>query len=482
MHTRVVIIGAGFGGIGLGIKLKASGLDDFVILERADRVGGVWRQNHYPGAECDVPSHLYSFSFAPRPDWPHKYASQADIHDYLTQCTLEHGLEPHIRFGVEVSEARWDERSSRWIVQGSDGRTFTAQSLIAATGQLSRPLIPKLRGLERFAGTVFHSAEWRHDCDLAGKSVAVIGTGASAIQFIPIVAAAAGRLHVFQRSAPYVLPKPNKPYRRWQKFLFRHVPALLALNRLLIYLHHEARAAAFVSFPRLLRLKRSSFRRYLRKQVDDPTLRRRLTPSYHMGCKRILLSNDFYPAMNRSNVELVTEEIREIHQHAVVTADGAKRSVDCIILATGFAATDFLRPMKTIGLHGKELQQSWTNGAEAYFGMTVSDFPNFFMIYGPNSNLAHNSIVYMIECQVRYIVACLARLQGDAARSLELKSQAQERFNAQIQRRLRETVWAKGCGSWYLTASGKNTSNWPGYTFEFGWRTRAPNWDDYAVQ
>lgn len=482
MQTRVVIVGAGFGGIGLGIKLKACGLSDFVILEKSHGVGGVWRQNHYPGAECDVPSHLYSFSFAPRADWPHKYANQSDILDYLTHCVRMHGLEPHIRFGAEVTDARWDVASCRWVVRTSDALVFESQSLVAATGQLSRPFCPQLSGLASFAGTVFHSAEWRHDYDFHGKRVAVVGTGASAIQFVPVIAPLVSKLYVFQRSAAYVLPKPNKSYAGWQKLLFKHIPGVLRLSRLLIYLQHEMTAFAFISFPQALRAKQSAFLRHLRRGVRNPGLRRRLTPNYHMGCKRILLSNSFYPAMDRPNVELVTEAVAELRANAIVTADGTERPVDCMVLATGFAATEFLRPIEITGLHGQKLQETWSSGAEAHLGMTVSGFPNFFMIYGPNSNLGHNSIVYMIESQIRYIMACLARLYRDEIRTLEIRKQSQERFNSQIQERLQRTVWAKGCASWYLTAAGKNTANWPGYTFEYRLRTRAPKWNDYAAQ
>jgi cation diffusion facilitator CzcD-associated flavoprotein CzcO len=482
VRTRVVIIGAGFGGIGLGIKLKESGLNDFVILEKSDQVGGVWRQNCYPGAECDVPSHLYSFSFEPHADWPHAYAIQADILDYLIHCTRKRGIEPHIRYGAEVADARWDDTSRHWILRTSDGRSFEAQSLVTATGQLSCPLRPNLPGIASFAGTVFHSAEWRQDYDLRGKRVAVVGTGASAIQFIPNIAPLAEKLYVFQRSAAYVLPKPNKPYAEWQKFFFKHVPGALKLSRLLIYLQHEWRGIAFVTVPQALHMKQSAFRRYLRRTIKDPDLRRRLTPHYHMGCKRILLSNDYYPAMERPNVELVTERIKDIWPDAIVATDATERKVDCIIFGTGFAATDFLVPIKITGLGGRDLHQSWSNGAEAHLGITVAGFPNFFMLYGPNTNLGHNSIVYMIECQIHYIMACLVRLCRNEIRSLDIKKDRQERFNSQIQQRLRKTVWAKGCMTWYLTATGRNTQNWPGYTFQFKLLTRAPNWDDYAVQ
>lgn len=482
-RTRVVIVGAGFGGIGLGIKLKDAGLTDFVILEKSDCVGGVWRENHYPGAACDVPSHLYSFSFAPRADWPDKYANQADILDYLKQCARTHGLEPHIRYSAEVAEARWDEAKSKWIVRTRDGQVFEAQSLVTATGQLSRPSIPKLPGLARFAGAAFHSAQWPHDCDLAGKRVAVVGTGASAIQIVPAVAQLASKLYLFQRSAAYVLPKPDKKYPRWQIALFKRVPTLLKLSRLIIYIQYELKAFAFVTWRAALRFKRMAFFHNLKRGIKNPDLRERLIPDYRLGCKRILFSNDFYPALDRPNVELVTDKIADIRSDAIVTSDGTERKVDCIILATGFAATDFLAPMNIIGLGDRSLQQSWSNsGAQAHLGMTVAGFPNFFMLYGPNTNLAHNSVVYMIESQIHYVLACLARLCRDEVRTIEVKKEIQDRYNAKIQLRLEKATWSKGCTSWYLTAAGKNVANWPGYSLEFRLRTRAPNWADYAVQ
>ncbi len=482
VRAQVVIVGAGFAGIGLGIKLKESGLHDFIILEKSDHIGGVWQQNHYPGAECDVPSHLYSFSFELHPDWPRKYASQADILDYLVHCVRKYGLEPHIRRAAEVTEARWDEPAGLWVVQTNDGRVFQARALVTATGQLSRPLRPQLPGLARFSGMVFHSAEWRDDYDLRDKRVAVIGTGASAIQFIPMIAPLASKLYVFQRSAAYVLPKANKSYSGWQRVLFRHIPGALRLHRLLIFLQHEWWVLAFIRFRKWLRIRRPAFLRHLHRQVTDPDLCLRLTPDYHMGCKRILLSNDFYPAMERPNVELVTTAISELRSDTIIATDASERKVDCIIFGTGFAATDFLAPMRIAGLDKQNLHDCWKNGAEAYLGMAVSGFPNFFMLYGPNTNLAHNSIIYMIESQIHYVTRCLARVCRNEIRALEIKKQVQDEFNSQIQQRLERTVWAKGCTAWYLTASGRNTANWPGSTFEFRLRTRAPKWDDYIVR
>ena len=480
-RIRVVVIGAGFGGIGLGIKLKLAGRHDFLILEKSDCVGGVWRENRYPGAACDVPSHLYSFSFEPRADWPDKFGKQADILDYLTHCARKHSLEPHIRFGAEVSEARWDEASCHWIVQTSGGEVYEAQALITATGQLNRPYIPSLSGLQNFAGAAFHSAEWRQDYDFSGQRVAVIGTGASAIQFIPAIAPLVSKLIVFQRSAPYVLPKPDKQYSQWQRDMFARHAGLLRLSRLLTYIRHEMRAFAFVTWRAAMNIKKWSFRRFLRRSIKDDKLREGLTPDYRMGCKRILLSNDFYPAMARENVELVTQAIVDVRPDAIVTSDGVERKIDCIVYGTGFAATEFLVPIKITGTRGQDLHRSWQGGAKAHLGMTVSGFPNFFMLYGPNTNLAHNSIVYMIEHQIRYVMACLDRLNRDEIRSLEIKRDVQERYNVKLQRRLQKAMWSKGCKSWYLTADGTNTANWPGYSLEFTLRTRAPKWDEYVV-
>jgi cation diffusion facilitator CzcD-associated flavoprotein CzcO len=481
-QTRTVIIGAGFGGLGLGIKLKQAGLDDFVILEKSDSVGGVWRENRYPGAACDVPSHLYSFSFEPRADWPLKYATQPDILDYLKHCAEKYRLTPHIRFGAEVTQARWDAQANHWIVDTAQGEVFEAQSLVSATGQLSRPLTPQLSGMADFSGPMFHTADWPRDIDLAGKRVAVIGTGATAIQLVPAIAPLVDKLFLFQRSAAYVLPKPDKAYPLWQKFLFKYVPGALKLSRLFLYIQHELTAFAFIAYPTALRFKRAASLKFLRRNIADPGLRQRLIPRYQIGCKRILLSNEFYPALARANVELVADAIAEIRPGGVATVGGVERQVDCIIFGTGFAASDFLMPMTITGAGGRDLQQAWHGGAQAYLGMTVSGFPNFFMLYGPNTNLAHNSVVYMIESQIRYVVACLRRLAGGSIRSLEVKDQVQGRFNARLQQRLGETVWAKGCTAWYLTAEGVNTSNWPGYTFEYRVKTHSPRWSDYAVQ
>jgi cation diffusion facilitator CzcD-associated flavoprotein CzcO len=336
-----------------------------------------------------------------------------------------------------------------------------------------------LPGLENFQGEVFHSARWRHDLDLRGKRVAVVGTGASAIQFVPQIQPLVASLHLFQRSAAYVLAKADRPYRPWEVALMARLPWLQRLDRGLQYLQHEARALAFISLPGLMKLMRLSFARHLARQVRDPDLRARLQPDYPMGCKRILLSNDYYPAVTRDNVQLVTEAITQVGERAIVTADGREHPCDVLIYSTGFTATDFLAPMRITGLHGVELNQAWRDGAEAYKGISVSGFPNLFILYGPNTNLGHNSIIYMLESQFRYVLACVEALQRRGLRYLDVKASAQQSYNQRIQALSHRTIWEQGCTSWYKTASGKNTNNWPGYTFTYRRLTQAPELNDY---
>nr|MBO2511721.1 4-hydroxyacetophenone monooxygenase [Gammaproteobacteria bacterium] len=477
--VRVLIIGAGFGGLGLAIRLRQAGIEDFLILEKADEVGGTWRDNCYPGAACDVPSHLYSFSFAPKLDWSRKFAPQEEIFAYQRQLADDHGLRPRIRFGVEVSGAEFDEARALWQVTSTGGETFLARVLVSACGQLNRPLYPQLPGIERFRGEVFHSARWNHAYDLSGKRVAVIGTGASAIQFVPQIAPKVARLHLFQRSAAYVIRKPDRAYRSWEIALMRRFPLLQKLDRLLKYVQHESRVLAFSVFPPLMQLFRMSFYANLRRGIADPQLRRKLIPDYPMGCKRILMANDYYPALARDNVEVVTEGIREVTETGLIAGDGREREVDAIIYGTGFAATDFLAPMRIIGRHGRELNQVWREGAEAYLGTSVSGFPNLFVLYGPNTNLGHNSILYMLESQFSYVLGCLRALEEQGLRYLDVKPEVQQRFNQRLQQRIRHTVWEQGCTSWYKTADGKNTNNWPGFTIAYRQLTRQPELADY---
>ncbi|MCY1278591.1 Baeyer-Villiger monooxygenase [compost metagenome] len=477
--VRVLIIGAGFGGLGLAIRLRQSGIEDFLILEKAGEVGGTWRDNSYPGAACDVPSHLYSFSFAAKTDWSRKFAPQAEIFAYQRQLADDHGLRPRIRFGVEVAEAAFDEAAGLWRVTSTAGERFAARALVSACGQLNRPLYPRLPGIERFQGEVFHSARWNHAYDLAGKRVAVIGTGASAIQFVPQIAPQVARLHLFQRSAAYVIPKPDRPYRAWELAVMRRFPTLQKVDRLLKYIQHEARALAFTVFPPLMKLMRLSFHAHLARGIRDPQLRQRLEPDYPLGCKRILISNDYYPALARPNVEVVDTPIAEVTERGVRTADGAEREVDAIIYGTGFAATDFLAPMRIVGRGGLELNEAWRSGAEAYLGISVSGFPNLFVLYGPNTNLGHNSILYMLESQFAYVLGCLKALDERGLRWLDLKPEVQRRFNQRLQKQVRRTVWEQGCTSWYKTAEGKNTVNWPGFTLTYRQQTRRPELAHY---
>ncbi|MCW2902753.1 MAG: FAD-dependent pyridine nucleotide-disulfide oxidoreductase [Streptosporangiaceae bacterium] len=477
----VVIIGAGFAGVGMAIRLKQAGVRDLVVLEKALEVGGTWRDNTYPGAACDVPSHLYSYSFAPKTDWSRRYPVQEEILGYVRDCAERYGVTPHIRFGTEVRGAAFEEETGLWRIRTTAGE-LASRVLISACGQLSRPATPRIDGRDSFAGTSFHSAHWDHDCDLTGKRVAVVGTGASAIQFVPPVAEVAEQLHVFQRSAPYVLDKPDRPYTAWEKLALRRVPALRTLSRAKTYVRLESRALAFVRYPRLFQQPAKAFRRRLAGQVADPGLRRALLPDYPMGCKRILLSGDYYPALARSSVELVTDPIERITPAGVVTRDGTERRVDVIIYGTGFQAGDFLAPMRITGRGGQDLDAAWRDGAEAYLGITVSGFPNLFLLYGPNTNLSHSSIIYMLESQIRYIRRCVEAIRRHRLSWIDVRPGVQRAFNRDVRRRMRATVWEAGCTSWYRTADGKQVTNWPGFTFAYRHATRRPDPHDFLAR
>jgi cation diffusion facilitator CzcD-associated flavoprotein CzcO len=472
----VLIIGAGFGGIGMAIRLRRAGVRDVVVLEKAAELGGTWRDNVYPGAACDIPSHLYSFSFERRRDWSRRYPPQEEILDYLRDCAAKYGIEP--RFGKEVEEASFDEDRGLWRVRTTAGEEFTARALVAACGQLNRPAYPQIPNT--FGGAAFHSARWNHDYDLRGKRVAVIGTGASAVQFVPHVVEKAERVHVFQRTPPYVIDKADRPYAGWEQRLLRWVPALRTLSRVRTYARLEARGLAFISAPRLMRGPERVFLRRLAEEVPDDALRTALTPEYVMGCKRILLSDDYYAAFRRQGVELVTEPIERISETGVVTADGRERTVDAVIYGTGFRTHGFVAPMSVRGLGGRELNDTWREGAEAYLGIAVSGFPNLFLLYGPNTNLGHNSIIYMLESQFNYVVGCVRALTR--AKYIDVRPDVQNAFNREIQSRFRGTVWVRGCTSWYKTADGKIVNNWPGYTFAYRRATRRPDPRDFRVK
>jgi cation diffusion facilitator CzcD-associated flavoprotein CzcO len=480
----VLIIGSGFAGLGMAIRLKQAGIDDFLVLEQASTIGGTWRDNHYPGAACDVQSHLYSFSFEPWPEWSREFAPQKEILAYLEHCADKYGIRPHIRFGARVKRARWDEQTETWEVETSDGATLRARVLVPGCGPLSRPVMPDIPGLERFEGKTFHSARWDHAFPLEGKSVAVIGTGASGIQIVPAIAPRVGKLFVYQRTAPWVMPKPDGEIPAWKRAAFRRLPVAQHLARQRIYWTRELMALGFVVEPRIMKLGERFGKRYLRRQVADPVLREKLTPAYTMGCKRVLPTNDYLPALQRPNVELVTAPIAEVRAHAIATKDGIERSVDAIVLATGFEAAEQVAPFEIRGRGGRELNEVWTDGAEAYLGTSVSGFPNLFMLVGPNTGLGHSSMILMIESQVAYVLDAVKRMRARGLASVEVRPDAQAAYNARIQSRLKDTVWASGCMSWYLTRTGKNTTLWPGFTFEFRWKTRrfdAAAYDEQAL-
>ncbi|MDD3765274.1 MAG: NAD(P)/FAD-dependent oxidoreductase [Nevskiales bacterium] len=478
----VLIIGSGFGGLGMAIRLKQAGNDSFAILEKEQDVGGCWRDNTYPGAACDVPSHLYSFSFEPKTDWSRKYAPQPEIHAYLRGCADKYGLNEHIHFGTEVDSAEFDQARGIWVVRTKNRKRFEAQTVVSACGQLNRPAYPNIAGLDRFQGEQFHSARWNHDVDLSGKTVAVIGTGASAIQFVPQIAGKVDKLYVYQRNAPYVIPKPDRRYSRVERELFSRVPALQRVDRAAQYVGHEVRALAFTQFSSLLKPYAWWSRKFMERHVADPGVREKLQPNYPIGCKRLLISNDWFEAIARPNVEVIDDRVQEVTAEGVRTADGIERKVDVIIFGTGFQATDFLAPMKIHGVDGLELNQAWRDGAEAYLGMTVAGFPNLFILYGPNTNLGHSSIVYMLESQINYVMQGVERLRQGDIRWLDVKPGVQQRFNEKLQQRIKHTVWDQGCTSWYQTADGRNTNNWPGFTFEYRARTRALDFGDYQLQ
>ena len=477
----VAIIGTGFGGLGMAIRLKKAGYDDIAIFEKAGDVGGCWRDNSYPGAACDVPSHLYSFSFEPKTDWSRRFAPQPEILQYLRDTADKYDVRRHIRFHSEVSAASFDEAAGQWHIELADGTAHRADVLVAGTGQLNRPAYPRIPGLETFAGQMFHSARWNHDYDLSGKKVAVIGTGASAIQFVPQIAPRVAELKLFQRGAAHVIPKPDYAYSNAARTAFGKLPGLQRLSRWATYWQLEPRAVAFTKFPQLMSPFEARFRRYLRRQVPDAALRQKLTPTDPIGCKRILISNDYYDSLVRPNVAVITSGITDVRPHGLVTADGEFHEVDAVILGTGFHATDLLAPMHIVGRDGVVLSDAWRSGAQAYLGMSVVKFPNLFVLYGPNTNLGHSSIVYMLEAQIGYVMQAVERLaRGDVA-WLDVRPDVHDRFNTEVQQRIRATVWSQDCSSWYKTATGVNPINWPGFTFEYRRRTRRLNEADYYL-
>lgn len=466
-HARTVIVGSGFAGLGMAIRLKQQGQHDFVVLERAADIGGTWRDNTYPGCGCDVASQLYSYSFASNPDWSHSYAPQPEILDYLHDVADRYAVGAHLRFRAELLDACWDEDAALWRLRTARGE-LTAQVLVAAMGPLSDPAMPELPGLARFAGPAFHSARWDHSVDLRGKRVGVIGTGASAIQFVPQIAAQLSALTVFQRTAPWVLPRTNAPIPPARRRAYRRVPVLQRVARGLRYSGGELLVLGFSGRTALLRLLERQGRALLERQVRDPQLRAKLTPEFALGCKRILFSNTWYPTLADPKSDVVTSPLVEVTPTGVRTADGTLHTLDALIFGTGFHVTDMAVGARVRGRVGQRLDDVWRGSPQAYRGTTVAGFPNLFLLVGPNTGLGHTSIVYMIESQLRYVEGALRYLERTGAASLEVRPDLQDAYNAEVQRRMAGSVWtAGGCDSWYLDETGRNSTLWPDFTFRF---------------
>ena len=479
-HHRIAIVGTGFSGLGMAIRLKQEGEHDFVLLERAGDIGGTWRDNTYPGCRCDVPSHLYSFSFAPNPNWSSTFSPQAEILDYLRATATEHGVLPHVSFETELLSADWDEDEQLWRIETSK-EAMTAEVLIAAQGPLSDPSLPAVPGIETFEGKAFHSAQWDHDHDLDGERVAVIGTGASAIQFVPEIQPHVSRLHVFQRTAPWVIPHRNRPMKRWERAIYRLFPPAQLAMRAGIYWARESFVLQFRHRAIGKLLERIPMI-HMRKQIKDPELRRKVTPDYSIGCKRILPTNEWYPALAQPNVEVVTGGLTEVRPRSVVAEDGTEREVDTIIFGTGFHVTDVPIANRVSGRDGRTLAETWNGSMQAYKGTTVAGYPNLFFLVGPNTGLGHTSIVFIIESQIAYVLDALRTMRRRSARTLEVREEAQSAYNAELDRMTEGTVWVSGgCTSYYIDRNGHNSALWPTYTWPFRRRTREFDMTAYAL-
>ncbi len=481
--VRVAIVGAGFGGLGAAIRLRAEGITDVLVLERAEQLGGTWRENTYPGAACDVPSQLYSFSFAPNPEWSRFYAPQGEILEYLRRTARETGVEECIRFGADLESARWDEEAQRWRIETAGG-PVTAQALIAAAGPLSEPARPDIQGLDDFAGTTFHSAQWDHGHDLAGKRVAVIGTGASAAQFVPHVRRAAAHTDVYQRTPGWIMPRLDRKTSPRTKALFRRVPALQKLVRKGIYYTAELLVVGLVHDKRALSPFEAIARLKLRRAVKDPELRKKLTPGYRIGCKRIIFSDDYLPALASPDVDLVTEAIVRVEPEGIRTADGTLRPVDTIILGTGFKTWDAPAAQRIVGPDGRSLAEAWgPAGPQAYVGTVIAGFPNLFFLIGPNTGLGNNSMINIIETQVEWVLRALKGMEAAGVGVIDVRPGVQETYNDQLQERMAGTVWTSGgCQSWYLTQDGTNRTLWPDFSDAFRRRLRRFDLQDFETR
>ncbi|RMB84531.1 NAD(P)/FAD-dependent oxidoreductase [Streptomyces shenzhenensis] len=481
-HVRVAVIGSGFGGLGAAVRLRREGITDFVVLERADSVGGTWRDNDYPGCACDVPSHLYSFSFAPNPEWPRAFSGQGHIRAYLEHVTDTFRLRPHLRLDSEVKRMTWDAQRLRWQIETSSG-PLSADVVVSATGPLSDPRIPEIPGLDSFPGRVFHSARWDHGYDLRGRRVAVVGTGASAIQIVPSVQPLVSRLTLFQRTPAWVMPRADRAISGAERRLHRRFPFTVQARRGLLWSIRELQVQAFTRHPGELGPVEWLARRNIARAVKDPVLRAKLTPDYRIGCKRILLSSSYYPALARPNVDVVASGLSEVRGSTVVAADGSEAEVDAIVFGTGFHVTDMPIAERVVGAAGQTLAESWKDGMQALRGASVPGFPNWMTIIGPNTGLGNSSMVLIIESQLNYLADFLRQLDVLGGRAaLDARPGAVRGWNERVQERLKRTVWnTGGCTSWYLDASGRNTTVWPGTTTEFRRATRRVDLAEYQV-
>lgn len=483
--VAVAVVGAGFSGIGMAARCRRAGIDDVVVLDRGEAVGGTWRDNHYPGAACDIPSHLYSYSFAPNPDWSRAYSPQEEIRRYLEDCVTRFGVGDRIHLGHDVVDAAYDEAAGRWHLRTSAGAALSARAVVWATGPLSEPRVPNLPGLAEFRGATFHSAAWDHGVDLRGARVAVVGTGASAAQFVPRIQPGVGRLSVYQRTPPWVVPRRDRALGPWRRRAYRHLPPLRLADRAATYLRLElvVGPAVLGRSPRRRALLERLASDHLERQVPDPELRALLQPDYAIGCKRVLVSDDYYPALAQPNVELVPAAVRALTADAVVDERGGVRPVDVVVFGTGFQAAEPSFARRIRGRGGERLSEAWRDGMSAYLGSTVPGFPNLFLMVGPNTTLGHNSMVYMIESQLAYVGGALALLSRPGVGSVEVRRPVFERYRRWLDSAMEGTAWtAGGCTSWYLDRHGRNTTLWPGRTDEFRRLTRRFHPADYAVR
>lgn len=467
-HVRTLIIGSGFAGLGAAIRLIQEGQDDFLVLERGKDVGGTWRDNTYPGAACDVPSHLYSYSFALNPEWSRSFSTQPEIQRYIKSVADKYSVRDKHVFGCDVQSAHWDDENAEWSVQTNKGK-YTADVLVSAVGALCEPSLPDIKGINDFQGTIFHSAQWDHESDLTGKRVAVIGTGASAIQIVPAIAGKVEHMDVYQRTAPWLLPRFDRPYTGIEKFAFKHIPGVQRASRLGIYWAREAQVIGLTKFPVAMKPLELIARAKLQYEVRDAELRDKVTPNFQIGCKRMLISNEYYPALGRDNVELVTDGIKEVRANSIVTQDGTEREIDAIVVATGFHVTDSPTFQTIFGKDGRSLADVFDEGGQqGYKGTAIANFPNMFFLVGPNTGLGHTSMVFMIESQINYLADALKTIDEQGLRTVEVRKEEQDAYNKDLQDKLAKSVWnTGGCASWYLDKHGNNTTLWPGFTFEF---------------